>query len=438
MKLSSRQLMQTKKQELATLKTTLKTHTTDKANKGKTLADGKVELEDTLNQLEADETFFTDTKQNCAGKASEWAQRTRMRTEELAGINHAVAILSSDEAKEIFQNASTTFVQLAEEVAPSKGRQHTYNELKRLASQYSNLEIAQIAVRVKSGTKGHFDEIMTIIDNMITRLREEEKQDIQERDWCEAKQGKNKNDMEDLNKDITKAGDAVTRMGDEVTALDTKLTELETAINQTKTDKQDLLDMRNTEEAAFRQGVKDDTKAIELLEQAIRHMARYYGEAAASSLAQSSMENDTAPPEVAWRGTYNKRGGEGRGVVAILTMIRDNLEKEIGAARQADADAQVNYESDRKSLNDMLRAQEKSEVELEKVKADLGLKIADKEEEKRLKGEDLTAETDKKTALDTNCAWVASHFDSRRTKRKNEINGLIDAKNYLAGVDEGF
>merc|ERR1719382_776988 len=103
--------MQTKRQELKTLETTLKTHKTDKATKGKTLADGKVELQDTLAQLEADETFFTDTKQNCAGKASEWAQRTRMRTEELAGINHAVAILSSDEAKATFANATTTFMQ---------------------------------------------------------------------------------------------------------------------------------------------------------------------------------------------------------------------------------------------------------------------------------------------------------------------------------------
>jgi len=425
------ELMQTKKQELATLKTTLKTHNTDKANKGKTLADGKVELEDTLNQLEADETFFTDTKQNCAGKASEWAQRTRMRTEELAGINHAVAILSSDEAKATFANATTTFMQLAADVAPSKGRNHAYTELKHLASQYGNLAMAQIAVRVKSG--GHFDEIMTIIDNMIARLREEEKQDIQERDWCQAKQGKNKNDMEDLNRDITKAGDAVTRMNDEVTALDTKLGTLETDINTTKQNKQDLLDMRVAEQAAFAQGVQDDTKAIELLGMAIRHLARYYN-APSASLAQSSMENDTMP-EVAWRGTYNKREGEGKGIVAILTMIKENLEKEIDSARQADADAQVNYESDRGALEKMLRAQVKSQVELEKAKADLGLKIADKEEYKRLKGEDLTAETTKKGALETNCAWVASHFESRATKRKNEINGLIDAKNYLAGVD---
>jgi len=35
------------------------------------------------------------------------------------------------------------------------------------------------------------------------------------------------------------------------------------------------------------------------------------------------------------------------------------------------------------------------------------------------------------------CAWVKSHFESRRDKRKAEIDGLVEAKNFLAGVDAG-
>jgi len=430
------ELMVTKRQELATLELTLQTHKSDKATKGKELADGKVELQDTLAQLDADEAFFTDTKQSCSGKAQEWAQRTRMRTEELVGINQAVAILSSDEAKATFANATsnngtnaTGFMQLESEVAPSQGRTRAYSELKQLAGRYSNLEIAKLAVRVKTG--GHFDQIMVMIDNMIVRCREEGKQDIEERDWCEAQQGKNTNDIADLNRDITKAGNDVTRMQGEVTDLDGKLTTIEGDINTTKQDQTDLQSMRVGEQAAFAQGVKDDTKAIELLETAIRHLARHYN---AFVQLDNSTDPDT-PPEVAWRGGYNKREGEGKGVVAILTLIKENLEKEINVARQADAEAQVGYENDRQALNTLLRAQTRTEVELEKEKADLGLKIVDRQEFETQKNDDLTAENNKTSALQTNCAWVASHFDTRRTKRQTEIQGLIDAKNYLAGVD---
>jgi len=40
--------------------------------------------------------------------------------------------------------------------------------------------------------------------------------------------------------------------------------------------------------------------------------------------------------------------------------------------------------------------------------------------------------------LNNDCAWVETHFDSRRDKRKAEIDGLVEAKNFLggAGVDE--
>merc|ERR1711957_774453 len=140
------------------------------------------------------------------------------------------------------------------------------------------------------------------------------------------------------------------------------------------------------------------------------------------------------PPEVNYKGTYNKREGEGKGVVAILTLIQDNLKKEINVARQDDADSQANFESDRASLEKVLRAQTKTEVELGKEKADLGLKIVDRTEFETQKNDDLAAESNKTAALATNCAWVASHFDTRRTKRQTEIQGLIDSKNYLAGV----
>ena len=52
--------------------------------KGK-LADDRVLLEETKAELEADEKFFEETKASCKNQAAEWAERSRLRTEELAG-----------------------------------------------------------------------------------------------------------------------------------------------------------------------------------------------------------------------------------------------------------------------------------------------------------------------------------------------------------------
>merc|ERR1719326_217590 len=108
---SFEEFMATKKMELATLQATLEKQTLDEAEKTKTMADSRQLLDDTKTQLEADEVFFADTKEGCKVKAGEWAERTRLRTEELQGITQAIKILSDGEGT--FQNATTAFVQVA-------------------------------------------------------------------------------------------------------------------------------------------------------------------------------------------------------------------------------------------------------------------------------------------------------------------------------------
>merc|ERR1719476_9425 len=77
-----------------------------------------------------------------------------------------------------------------------------------------------------------------------------------------------------------------------------------------------------------------------------------------------------------------------------------------------------------------------SKVSLEKEKADVDAQIEDVKEYKGQKGEDLGSENKLSKALYEDCSWVATHFETRRTKRKTEMDGLNEAKDYLAGVPE--
>merc|ERR1719333_2030672 len=87
------ELHATSLQEHATLTATLEAKTKEHADAEKKLADNKVLLEETKVQLAADEKFFDETKAGCKAKAAEWAERTRLRTEELHGMEKAVEIL---------------------------------------------------------------------------------------------------------------------------------------------------------------------------------------------------------------------------------------------------------------------------------------------------------------------------------------------------------
>merc|ERR1719161_1852250 len=208
-----RELMATKKAEQATLQATLEKQSHDEAHKSKALSDAKTNRDDTDAQMRADEKFFEETKDGCKVKAGEWAERSRLRTEELTGIQKGIEILNSPEARATFASSSTTFLQMKSKSVSHAYRMKAYTSLKALASKYKEMNMVEVAVAVKNG--GHFDKIMGMIDEMIAALRKEEAEDIAHRDRCQNAQGKNGNDMADLNSNIEKAGEKLERLEDE-------------------------------------------------------------------------------------------------------------------------------------------------------------------------------------------------------------------------------
>merc|ERR1719236_292911 len=105
-------LMKTKTDDLKKLEKALTDKTMNEGDDVKQLATDKKEREETEDELKATEEFLETTTEACKAKADEWAERSRLRTEELAGMNQAIDILTSDEAQATFATAVDTFVQL--------------------------------------------------------------------------------------------------------------------------------------------------------------------------------------------------------------------------------------------------------------------------------------------------------------------------------------
>merc|ERR1719215_1787242 len=131
------------------------------AQKTKKLADARVDLDDTKEQLKADEIFFATTKDACKVKSQEWSERSRLRTEEMNGIQSAIHILNNKVAQNVFKNATTTFLQLSNPKHDSK-RKKAYAQLRTLAHAHKDAMLAKLAMKLKAG--GHFDEIIVSID----------------------------------------------------------------------------------------------------------------------------------------------------------------------------------------------------------------------------------------------------------------------------------
>merc|ERR1719498_2324085 len=75
---------------------------TEKAEAEAMLADTTKAYDDTEKQMKADTKFFDQTKAACQSKHEEWTLRKKLRDAELDGIDKALEILTSDEARELF------------------------------------------------------------------------------------------------------------------------------------------------------------------------------------------------------------------------------------------------------------------------------------------------------------------------------------------------
>jgi len=441
-------LMQTKRTELSTLEATLEKQTLEKAEKTEKSSENQQLRDETIDKLKADKGLFTDIKQGCKTKAAEWSERTRLRTEELNGIVRAVQLLTSSEAQKVFQNATTTFMQLSATVktAADKARSKAYMKLKALAMRYHSYTLAEVAATVRTGS-GYFDKVITSVDKMIEALRKEEQSDIEHRDRCQNSMGKNKNDMEDLAHAMEKADATIKRMENEADELKEKIDALAEDIKGTKDDMALSLKMRNEEHEEFVQALKDDTAAVAILEKTINSLTKFYRRnkvdlGVTLSLSQKKApeytENPDEAPETNWKGgNYGGRKAEGAGIVSIVDMLKQDLEKEIGNARRDDAKAQQTYEEERKAANGVLEKQTSSKMTLEQEKTELEEKKLDMEGFKEDRGKDLDGEKSLENSIGGDCSWIETHFDSRKEKRKAEMDGLVEAKGYLAGVESG-
>jgi len=438
------ELMATKAKELATLEATLAKQESDKASKEKNLAESETLLDDTVESLKANEAFFADTKDACETKAKEWSVRTRLRTEELAGMQEAIKILSDGSGK--FDDAfGESFLQLKSiQMHSSKNagstatrmevaRSHAYTRLSALAAQHKNRGLAAIAVEVKSA--GHFDKVIAMIDEMMVILRKEEQEDIEHRDRCENGQNGNKNELEDLSNSIQKTQDAIKRLENSKKGAEEDLDSTKGEIKNTQDELDELLDFRNKESKAFIKALKDDSDAVDLLNKALKALAKFYKNNKAS-LAQKAPEYTEDPdkaPETTWSGSdYGGRKSENTGIVAIMEMLVEDLEKEMADGRADDASAQEKYLEQKGALDETMKALEATKVSLEEEIAELAAKIDDAEKHEDALTDDKDSQKDMQKALATDCSWVATHFQERRDKRKLEMDGLVDAKAALA------
>merc|ERR1719191_1525361 len=230
-----------------------------------------------------------------------------------------------------------TFFQTGSSISENQPESKAYKALKAHATKAKSLRLAAIAATLRTG--GHFDAVIAEIDKMMATLKVEEKDDIDQRDWCKEETFKNEQEASRYEYKIEKTDGKIYK-------LTSKLHELEAArqatiaeIQETKADIKKMEDTRNEEHAAYETAKSDDEGAAKLLAAAIESMTAFYKnnkiemgpiQGAAKALVQEpvfEVSADQAPD--ATFTSAGKSSGESKGIVSIMTMIKEDLEDEI-------------------------------------------------------------------------------------------------------------
>jgi len=395
----------------------IKQKSEQKADAEELNARSKEDHEDTSAQLAADTTFLENVRASCKNFVADYQERVKARTTEIEAVSDTIGILTSDEAGTAFSKSGAVLLQLS-----SRTRRRSKAELARMQANHV-LRRAGIKLQAGPQARGAFDEVVKQIETMMAALKTEQKEENDKKDYCTAEFNSNEKQTYDKNHIKT---DLETKIAD-LTALTEQLNEAVAALKQEIADT--LLSMkgasqdREKENAAFQVTVADQKATQKILKKAIERLKDVY--------SASFLQHRQTPPVTAK--AYSKNAG-GSGVVAMVETIMDDSKKVEADALKSENDAQAAYEefiSDSNAsitaANNEIAAKTESlaqaDADSTTASGDLSATI-----------NDLLALGETAASLHKECDFLLKNFDTRKSKRTEEIEALMQAKYIFQGA----
>merc|ERR1719158_1462421 len=209
-------------------------------------------IEDSAAEAAKAAKFAATLLQQCAAKKKHWAERSKMRADEISAIGEAIAILNDDDALDVFKKAiPSALVQAPEHknrFSFLQSRHVTIEQVERAEKSLvgKNLALFSLQTKLRSAErrmlhKGavDFGEITKMIDEMLAILSAENKDDLTQKDYCvdqldrteqEKAATQDKVDsiasaIEELTDSLAKTADELKSLQDSVATLDKDVAE---------------------------------------------------------------------------------------------------------------------------------------------------------------------------------------------------------------------
>jgi len=407
---AGRKQIDTKTEELAT---------TDEKN-----AEAKQAVKDTKATLAADEEFLAMLKETCSRMDAEWEARQKTRSMEMEACSKALAVLTSDEAHDMFAK-TFNFMQ-----TESKIKSARRSRAAAVLMKYPRLSM--IASNIKLDA---FEKVKTAIQDMIGALQKEKADEIKHKDFCVEEFNTNQLATEKKTREKDELDTKIADLDQTIKDLTASLENLKAQITEMAVQMKRAGEDREKENKDFQMTVADQRATQKLLNAALEILKGFYAKKNTTfkDVALAQEDQPAGPPPPAGFKDYSKNKQAG-GVQGMIQSIIDDAKAMENEAIVDEENAQKAYEDFVKESNASTEEKqlEATNQKSEKAKSDELLVEATEARDAAIGEMETLAEA--KAALHQSCDFVMKNFELRQSARDEEIQAMNQAIAILSGA----
>lgn len=288
--------------------------------------------------------------------------------------------------------------------------------------------MSALAMRISMASGAKFDKVLSAIDKMIKELEDEDKQDGSDKGDCETDREADTKEAAEHSRSIDDLSDAISKLEDEIEEIVKEVKEKNESIDNLEKEIKEAKRIRKEENADWKQSDADDTGAIKLIVKSRDVLKNFYKET--FSLLQAPGEAPKEAPKT-WGGDYGGAQKEQTGIVGILDLIKQDMEKDQKSAKTAEDNSQKEHDKFVKESEGSIKELEGAINKLESSKSSKEKDITAKKGTKDNKKGSLDTVVEKMKKAAPGCDFLLVNFKVRAANRKLEISGLKKAKGIL-------
>ncbi|CEM29776.1 unnamed protein product [Vitrella brassicaformis CCMP3155] len=494
------ELKAAKEEEISSLQEQQNAQRLEGAARAKKLVEYNKEKEELSAQIEADTQLLADVRRDSQTKNTEFNQRVELREAELQSVRKAIQMLHSDDSRDLFsktmkRHEGQVLLQLKERVRPvslaEEVKRSVVDNLTRIARRLHNAKLIQLVHQLEgdrdaplmvNGTDP-FVLVKDVINKEIANLQQEEKDDISWKEQCKADIANKDAEARESSQTLDDLTGEIERIRKSQADLIQHIKTISQTIADVKESRQKATTQREAERTEFTQNQHDDLDAIALLAGAAETLRGFYeanslefalveeghvrthAHTATLQLHRSKattgtmrtnkrrrlqlygtqkaspnqLERDAAisPPPVLWTGPYTGSSGESGGIVAVLNMIKTDLESDLEKAREDETTAESEYQQYMADSDTDIQTLDGERTTAQGTHGELELDASNKMGERSAEQEDLDAVLAYLEEIKPHCDFILDNFDKRLEARRIESDGLKKALAFLNGMQAG-